>query len=140
MKKGYCLISLFVFFEKKTSLDLAVVGEYPSKYMSFGITHDEYKGKKHKNYHMDSNPNMNDKNDSYMRKQLSCDNKIEYSPNIYYELKMSKKDDDYVTSLIDKRKQKKKKLPARTPIKVTHNIVVFYFFSSIIKFILVKVK
>lgn len=85
-----------------------VVGEYPSKYMSFGITHDEYKGTKHKNYHMDSNPNMNDKNDSYMRKQLSCDNKIEYSSNIYYELKMSKKDDDYVTSLIEKRKQKKK--------------------------------
>lgn len=85
-----------------------VVGEYASKYMSFGITHDEYKGTKHKNYHMDSNPNMNDKKDSYMRKQLSCDNKIEYSPNIYYELKMSKKDDDYVTSLIEKRKQKKK--------------------------------
>lgn len=83
-----------------------VVGEYPTKYMSFGITHDEYKGKKHKNYHMVSNPNMNDKKDSYMRKQLSCENKTEYSPNVYSELKMSKKDDDYVSSLI--RKQKKK--------------------------------
>lgn len=85
-----------------------IVGETNTNYYSFGFTHKDVKGKKHKNHLLDSNPNKNDKSDSYIRKQMESANKDQYSDYIIKNMKLSKKDDDYVTSLIEKRKQKKK--------------------------------
>lgn len=86
-----------------------VVGESNDKYYSFGLTHDEYKGKKHKNHRLSSNPNPNDKYSSYLRKQLTDDLKSNYTKDKWCDLKMSKIDEEYVEGLINKRKNKKKK-------------------------------
>lgn len=85
-----------------------VIGELPSKYMSYGITHDKYKGKGHNNKRLESNPKIGETDVAYLRRQLNINDKKKYSSNVYFDYKMSKNDDDYVTSLIEKRKQKKK--------------------------------
>lgn len=85
-----------------------IVGETNTDYYSFGITHKALKGKKHKNYLLDSNPNKNDNKNSYMRKQMDSGPKNQYSSYTLDKFKLSNKDEKYVDSLIEKRKQKKK--------------------------------
>lgn len=85
-----------------------IVGEKTRKYMSYGITHDKYKGKGHSNKRLEINPEKNAIKTAYLRKQLNVLEKTKYSPEVYSNFKMSKNDDDYVTSLIEKQKQKKK--------------------------------
>ena len=85
-----------------------VVGELPSKYMSYGITHEKHKGKGHNNKRLEVNPRTDSTRIAYLRRQLNVLEKTKYSPEVYSNFKMSKNDDDYVTSLIEKQKQKKK--------------------------------
>lgn len=85
-----------------------VVGELSREYMSYGITHDKHKGKGHNNKKLEINPKIGETDTAYLRKQINIKEKNKYSSNIYPDYKMSREDDDYVTSLIEKRKQKKK--------------------------------
>ena len=85
-----------------------VVGELPSKYMSYGITHEKHKGKGHNNKRLEVNPRTDSIRIAYLRRQLNVLEKTKYSPEVYSNFKMSKNDDDYVTSLIEKQKKKKK--------------------------------
>lgn len=66
------------------------------------------KEKGHNNKRLESNPKIGETDVAYLRRQLNINDKKNYSSNVYFDYKMSKNDDDYVTSLIEKRKQKKK--------------------------------
>lgn len=52
-----------------------VIGELPSKYMSYGITHDKYKGKGHNNKRLESNPKIGETDVAYLRRQLNINDK-----------------------------------------------------------------
>lgn len=80
-----------------------IVGEYKNYFLSFGLTHSNSKGKKHKNYKLSKNPKIGDDSPSYMRKQLDNGNKNEFTSRLT-NFRMSAKDDDYVDSLIEKRR------------------------------------
>lgn len=81
-----------------------IVGEDRNNYYSFGLTHSSSKGKKHKNYKLMRNPKNGDNSQVYMRKKMESANKNEYTSKKWDNYKMSKLDDDYVDSLIDKKR------------------------------------
>ena len=82
-----------------------IVGEEKENYFSFGITHSEKKGKGHKNHRLEKNPNKQDKNPSYLKKKMEIAPKKSFT-SILKGFSMSKNDDDYVDSLIRKRRDK----------------------------------
>lgn len=84
-----------------------IVGETNDKYKSFGITHAVSKGKNHKNHLLSINPEIGKSDSSYLRKQMDEASKRQYSQYTLKKFKMSKIDDQYVDSLIEKRKKKK---------------------------------
>lgn len=86
-----------------------IVGENESKYASLGITHDKYKGRKHPNYELKSNPKKDDNSIAYLRKQIEVSPKKLYTIYRYNDYKMSTKDDDYVDQLVEKKKNYKSK-------------------------------
>lgn len=99
-----------------------IVGETNDKYKSFGITHNDSKGKNHKNHLLSKNPEYGKTDPSHLRKQMEEASKRQYSQYMLKNFKMSKIDDQYVDSLIEKRKKKRSKTRDRTYTlkKVTH--------------------
>lgn len=92
-----------------------VVGETNDRYKSFGITHADAKGKNHKNHLLSKNPEYGKTDPSHLRKQMDFGFKNEYSRTKLMNFKMSKIDDQYVDSLIEKCKKRSKTRDARTP-------------------------
>ena len=86
-----------------------IVGENESKYASLGITHDDSKGKKHKNHLLSKNPEYGQSSKSYMRKEIENSSKRNYTLYKFTNYKMSTKDDDYVDKLVEKKKNYKSK-------------------------------
>lgn len=86
-----------------------IVGENESKYASLGITHDNSKGKKHKNHLLTKNPEYGKNDKSYIKKQIEIGSKKLYTPYKLNNFKISSKDDDYVDHLVEKKKNYKSK-------------------------------
>ena len=86
-----------------------IVGEDKDNFASLGITHDESKGKKHKNYLLSKNPEYGQSSKSYMRKEIENSSKRNYTLYKFTNYKMSSKDDDYVDKLVEKKKKYKSK-------------------------------
>ncbi len=82
-----------------------IVGEDRKHFFSLGLTHETDKGKKHKNYKLSKNPKFGDNSPSYMRKHIETGNKHEYSTSKLKNYRMSAKDDNYVDSLIEKKRK-----------------------------------
>lgn len=83
-----------------------IVGEDQNHYYSFGLTHSDRKGKKHKNYRLVHNPKEKDDSVAYLRKQMEIADKSSFTSR-FKNYHMSKKDDDYVDTLIEKMKRSK---------------------------------
>ena len=86
-----------------------VVGETKNKYYSFGLTHSNKRDKSHSNYKLNKNPNSMDKEPSYLRKQIDHVEKSKYTKHKYKNFQMSKQDDMYIDSLLNKELKKRGK-------------------------------
>ena len=86
-----------------------IIGETDNDYLTLGITHSKYKDKKktNRNHLLESNPNKNDPEPAYIRKQIEKTRKHAFEPNKLKGHKLSPKDDEYVDTLVDKRRRYK---------------------------------
>ena len=81
-----------------------IVGEDQINYVSIGLTHDDKKGKKHKNHKLTKNPKLGDKSSSYLKKSIETSRKSTFTDYVFKDYQMAKEDDKYVDSLIEKKK------------------------------------
>ena len=77
-----------------------VVGEGDRVFAVFAITHDNKKGSGHSNHPLAVNPNKNDRDQAYIRKQMDIRPKESLGKRILAFLRLSKKDDEYVDGRI----------------------------------------
>ena len=83
-----------------------VVGEDHSNYYSLGLTHSACKGKKHKNHKLVRNPKQGETSTAYIHKKIETADKRLFSKK-YGNYQMSKEDDDYIDTLIEKKRNHK---------------------------------
>lgn len=92
-----------------------IIGSVGNNYIAFVLTHEKYKGKKHDNYKLDSDP-LGSTNDCYVRRNPEIRRKSTYT-DLSIEGKLSNKDYEYLKTISDRKKEKyeKRNQQSRTP-------------------------